>query len=116
MSATSRPELSPSRAPVELLVEFDSLPADIQQALDEKVFGEPASRMAGKVWDSIDVNGRSVTESADGNAIVAASSDDLASYQPIAQKIIEKVLAEVDGKGVDAAAAREMIQAEMAAN
>jgi len=37
---------------------FDSLPKDLQAALEEKVFGEPTSRMAGKVWDSIDTKGR----------------------------------------------------------
>lgn len=95
---------------------FDGLPADIQKVLDEKVFGEPVSRMAGQVWDAIDINGRSVTESADGNAINQASADDLAAYQPIADKIIESVLAEVGEKGIDAAAAREMIQSEMSAN
>jgi len=93
---------------------FDSLPEDIQKALDEKVFGEPTSRMAGKVWDAIDVGGRDVTESTDGNAINQASSEDLSAYEPIAAKIIEAVLAEVDGKGIDAAAAQAMIKAEMA--
>ncbi len=95
---------------------FDSLPADIQAALDEKVFGEPASRMAGQVWDAIDVNGRSVTDATEGNAINQASAEDLATYQPIADKITAAVMAEVDAKGVDSSAAREMIQTEMSAN
>ncbi len=95
---------------------FDSLPADIQKALDEKVFGEPVSRMAGQVWDDIDVKGRAATKAADGNSVNAASAEDIAAYQPVAQKIIDSVLAEVDGKGVDAAAARDMIQSEMSAN
>jgi len=95
---------------------FDSLPEDIQKALDENVFGEPASRMAGKVWDAIDVNGRSATESAEGNAIKQASSDDLSAYEPIAAKIIESVLSEVDKKGIDAAAAQALIKSEMSGN
>jgi len=95
---------------------FDSLPEDIQKALDEKVFGEPASRMAGKVWDEIDVKGRSVTDSADGNTISEASAEDLTAYQPIADKIINAVMAEVDGKGIDAAAAKAMIESEMSGN
>ena len=93
---------------------FDSLPADIQKALDEKVFGEPASRMAGKVWDSIDAKGRSVTKDANDNSINAASEADIAAYKPIADDIIASVLAEVDAKGIDAKAARAMIQEEMA--
>lgn len=95
---------------------FDSLPADIQAALDEKVFGEPASRMAGKVWDSIDSAGREVTMGTGDNAINAASDADIAAYQPIADGIIEKVLAEVADKGIDGAAAREMIIKEMSGN
>lgn len=94
---------------------FDGLPADIQAALDEKVFGEPASRMAGQVWDAIDAKGREVTEATDGNTITPASAEDLAAYVPIADGIIADVLAEVDGKGIDAAAAKAMIESEMAA-
>jgi len=92
---------------------FDSLPEEIQTALEENVFGEPASRMAGKVWDDIDVKGRSATDSAAGNAIKEASADDVSAYQPIADKIIESVMAELDGKGIDAAAAKAMIESEM---
>jgi TRAP-type C4-dicarboxylate transport system substrate-binding protein len=95
---------------------FDSLPADMQQALDDNVFGEPLSRMAGQVWDAIDVKGREVTQAAADNAITAASNADLAAYQPVAQKIIDAVMADVSKKGVDAAAAREMIQSEMSGN
>ena len=89
------------------------MPEDIQKALDENVFGEPASRMAGQVWDDIDVKGRSATDSAEGNAINEASADDVTAYQPIADKIIDSVMAEVDEKGIDAAAAKAMIESEM---
>jgi len=92
---------------------FDKLPADIQQTLDEKVFGEPASRMAGKVWDAIDVKGREATMAAADNSIVEASADDLAAYQPVADAIIDSVTKEVADKGVDAQAAIEMIKGEM---
>jgi TRAP-type C4-dicarboxylate transport system substrate-binding protein len=93
---------------------FANLPDDIQQALDEKVFGEPASRMAGKVWDNIDIKGRDATTAAADNTIVEASADDLAAYQPVAQGIVDSVSAEVADKGIDAAGAIEMIKAEMA--
>jgi TRAP-type C4-dicarboxylate transport system substrate-binding protein len=93
---------------------FDRLPEDIQQALEENVFGEPASRMAGKVWDEIDVKGREVTMATEDNAIIEASADDMAAYQPVAQGIIDAVTKEVEGKGVDAQAAIEMIKGEMA--
>lgn len=95
---------------------FADLPADIQQALEEKVFGEPLSREIGKIWDEIDGIGRTETEAAEGNAINAASDADLEKFSAIAADIREKVIAEVAGTGVDAQAAYDMIKAEMAAN
>ncbi len=95
---------------------WDGLPDDVKQALEEKVVGEPASRFLGSVWDQMDEEGLAVTKAAPDNAIHQASAEDIAAYKPIAEKIIADVLAEVEAKGVDAAAAYEMIKAEMAAN
>jgi len=95
---------------------FDALPADIQAALNDKVFGEPASRMAGGIWDAIDVAGRAVTEATADNSINAASAEDVATWGAIADKIRTDVLAEIGAKGIDAQAAFDMINAEMAAN
>jgi len=95
---------------------FDGLPTDIQQALNEEVFGEPASRMVGAVWDEIDAGGRAATEAAGDNTINAASAADLAAYKPISENIIKNVLAEIGGKGIDAEAAYDMVKSEMAAN
>lgn len=92
---------------------FDQLPADLRKALDEKVFGEPASRMAGAVWDNIDARGRALTKSTADNAIHNASDDDVAAYKTISGPIIANVLSEVEKAGVDAKAAHEMIAAEM---
>jgi len=94
---------------------FDALPADIQTALDDKVFGEPVSKMAGQVWDSIDATGRELTKGDTSNAITTASAEDLSAYAEIAKKIVDSILAEVNGKGVDAEAAKAMIETEMAA-
>jgi len=94
---------------------FDALPADIQAALDSKVFGEPASKMAGQVWDSIDAKGRELTQGDASNAITEASAEDLTAYESIAQGIIDSVMAEVSGKGIDAEAVKGMIESEMAA-
>lgn len=93
---------------------FDRLPDDIKRALEEKVFGEPLSRMLGRVWDEIDAEGRAATLAAPGNEIVEASVTDQATYEPIAQKIIDAVLAEIEALGIDAKAAHEAIEAEMA--
>lgn len=95
---------------------FDSLPEDIRKALDEKVFGEPASRMAGKAWDLSDRIGYEATKAAPGNTIVKASAEDRAEFAKMAQKVIDKVLAELDAAGIDARAAYDMVKREMAAN
>lgn len=95
---------------------FDGLPEDLRKALDEKVFGEPASRMAGTVWDEIDVAGREVTMAAADNSINPASASDAAAWEAIAGQIREDVLAEIAAKGIDAEAAHAMVKAEMARN
>ncbi len=95
---------------------FDGLPEDLRTALDEKVFGEPASRMAGAVWDEIDVAGREVTLAAPDNSINPASASDVAAWEAIAGKIRENVLAEIAARGIDAEAAQAMVEAEMAQN
>lgn len=92
---------------------FDGLPEDLRKALDEKVFGEPASRMAGAVWDNIDERGRALTKSTADNAIHNASDGDVAAYKTVSGPIIANVLSEVEKAGVDAKAAHEMIAAEM---
>ena len=95
---------------------FDGLPEDLRAALDEKVFGEPASRMAGTVWDEIDVAGREVTMATADNSINPASDADVAAWEEIAAKIRANVLAEIAAKGIDAQAAHVMVKAEMARN
>ena len=93
---------------------FDGLPEDLRKALDEKVFGEPASRMAGAVWDNIDARGRKLTNEAADNSVTMASDADKTAYEAIAGPIVASVLEEIAAKGVDAEAARTMIAEEMA--
>ena len=95
---------------------FDGLPEDLRAALDEQVFGEPASRMAGTVWDEIDVAGREVTLAAADNSINPASAADVTAWEAIAEKIRANVLTEIAAKGIDAEAAHAMVKAEMARN
>ncbi|HCE70865.1 MAG TPA: C4-dicarboxylate ABC transporter substrate-binding protein, partial [Ruegeria sp.] len=95
---------------------FADLPEDIQQALEDKVFGEPLSREIGKIWDEIDAIGRTETEATEGNAINAASAADLEKFAAIAADVREKVIAEVAAAGIDAQAAYDLIKSEMAAN
>ena len=95
---------------------FDSLPEDVQQKLESEVFGETLSRMAGQMWDEIDVEGRKVTEEAADNSINTATPEDQAAYAEIGNALREAVLAEIAAKGIDAQAAYEMVKAEMAKN
>ena len=95
---------------------FDGLPEDVRNALDGQVFGEPASRMAGTVWDAIDVAGRQVTTDTPDNSINPASAADVAAWEDIAAEIRANVLAEIAAKGIDAEAAHAMVKAEMAGN
>ncbi|MGB0961044.1 MAG: TRAP transporter substrate-binding protein [Halocynthiibacter sp.] len=92
---------------------FDALPADAQKALDDTVFGEPASRMAGAVWDKVDAIGLEATLATEGNKVVPATDADLAAFEPIKMDVIAKVKAELTEKGVDAEAAMKMFQDEM---
>jgi TRAP-type C4-dicarboxylate transport system substrate-binding protein len=92
---------------------FDSLPEEVQTALDENVFGEPASRMMGAAWDVSDERAREATLEAEDNMIVTASEADQARFAEIAQMVTEKVLAELEEAGIDAQAAYEMVQQEM---
>lgn len=95
---------------------FADLPEDIQQALEENVFGEPLSREIGKIWDEIDAIGREATQSTEGNAIHEAAAEDMEKFSTIAEDVRAKVIAEVNEAGVDAQAAYDMIKSEMSSN
>ncbi|MFD0911824.1 TRAP transporter substrate-binding protein [Ruegeria arenilitoris] len=95
---------------------FADLPEDIQQALEENVFGEPLSREIGKIWDEIDAIGRDETQATEGNAIQEASAEDMEKFSKIAEDVRAKVIAEVNEAGVDAQAAYDMIKSEMSSN
>lgn len=95
---------------------FADMPADIQAALEEKVFGENLSREIGKIWDEIDAIGRAETEATAGNVITTASADDQAAFSKIADDVRAKVIAEVTAAGIDGQAAYDMIKAEMSGN
>lgn len=93
---------------------FKSLSEQDQKAL-ETVFGETLSTMAGGVWDEIDALGKQASEATDGNTISTASDADNAAYTALAGPIIEKTLAEVSARDIDAKAVHAFIAAEMKA-
>lgn len=93
---------------------FDALPEDLRKVLDETVFGEPLSTMAGSVWDNADSYGVTATGEAEDNVVVEASAADQESFAAIAGKIVDKVKAEVNALDIDADKAIMMIKEEMA--
>ena len=89
-----------------------ALPDDARVALEEKVFGEPASRLSGAAWDLSD---RLAYEAmGDGTTHIIATSADQASFAKIADAVKASVLAELSEAGVDAEAAYQMVVDEMA--
>ena len=93
---------------------FADLPADIQQVLEDEVFGEPLSREIGKIWDAGDMESVEVTKATEGNTITVASEADQAAFAEIAADVTAAVIEEVAATGVDAQAAYDMIKADMA--
>jgi TRAP-type C4-dicarboxylate transport system substrate-binding protein len=83
---------------------FDSMPKDIQDAL-ETVFGLETSRLAGAVWDEIDREGRQATLDTPGNEIIVASPEDQAEFAKLAGTVKEQVFASIRGAGADPEAA-----------
>ena len=93
---------------------FDRL-SDADRAALDGVFGETLSRVAGKAWDVIDAAGLETLGAHDDNTLTKASAEDAAKWQALTRPLIDKVLAEVSAKGVDAVAARAFIAEQMAA-
>ena len=94
---------------------FKSLSDKDRKALQEKVFGEPLSKMAGRVWQT---NDEKVIAEANRNpkvSVTVASPDDQKAYAAMAAKIRDKVIKEVEAKGVDAKAAMAFIREQMKA-
>lgn len=92
---------------------FADLPEDLQQALEDKVFGEPISRMSGAVWDAGDAYSIELTEQTEGNTLTRASDADIAAFAPIIAQVTESVVQEVSDAGIDAAAALADFRAEL---
>lgn len=92
---------------------FASLPEELQASLDENVFGEPASQMAGAAWDLSDGLAYEAMNSAEGTTLVKASEADQTAFKAAAASVTADVLAELNEAGVDAQAAYEMVQSVM---
>lgn len=92
---------------------FADLPEDLQNALEEKVFGEPISRMSGAVWDEGDAFSIQLTKDTEGNTMTQASDADIAAFAAIAADVKASVIEEVSANGIDAAAALASFRSEL---
>ena len=91
---------------------FDSL-SDADKAALETVFGAALSKAFGETWDEIDKIGEEASNATADNSINMASDADIAKYKELSGPIVEGVLGEVSGKGIDGKAAMEFIANEM---
>jgi len=94
---------------------FRSLSPEDQKALREKVFGEPLSRMAGRVWETNDAKAIKAAKENPAVSVTVASEEDQKAYAKIAEKIRDKVLKEVAAKGIDGKAVMAYIREQMKA-
>lgn len=91
---------------------WESFSSETQAELDARFFGEPMSRLFGRIWDGGDEIAIQNTRDS-GNSIIQASEADLQAFRPIIDTVTEKVLADIAERGVDSRAAQEMIIREM---
>ncbi|MEH6576880.1 MAG: TRAP transporter substrate-binding protein [Amphritea sp.] len=78
---------------------YDSLPDDLQKVIDNNS-GAEWSRIAGQVYDDLDVKGRAEAVAA-GHEIITIDSNDPA-WKPILNKASEGYLAELEARGLPA--------------
>lgn len=91
---------------------YDAMSDEDRAAIDG-VTGEMLSRVAGQIWDQIDVVGAATIDENESNTLTEASDADIAAWQELTDPIIEGVLEEVSAKGIDAGAVRDFISSEM---
>lgn len=91
---------------------WNDLSPELQAKLDAEFFGEPMSRLFGKLWDDGDAVARANTEAL-GNPIITASDSDMALLEPLFEKAKANVLSQIDARGIDAQAAYDYYVAEV---
>ena len=94
---------------------YDVLSDENRAALDS-IAGETLSRVAGRMWDTIDDIGAATMADNKSDLFTEASAQDAAAWEALKGPIIEGVLAEVSDKGIDAKAVQAFIADEMANN
>jgi TRAP-type C4-dicarboxylate transport system substrate-binding protein len=94
---------------------WESLTPEQQQVLDSEVFGEPTSRLFGRIWGEGDAEARAFTLT-EGNTVTTASAADMALLAPAAEAARAQVFANVAARGVDPQEVHDFIAAEMQAD
>lgn len=90
---------------------WESLDPEQQDAIDA-VTGEALARMAGRMWDEADAAGKAAMEGK--IAITPATEAQLSAWESALSPLVQAKLEEAAETGVDAQAAYEMLQAEIA--
>ncbi|SEO66606.1 TRAP-type C4-dicarboxylate transport system, substrate-binding protein [Salinihabitans flavidus] len=93
---------------------WNSIDPELREALDEEFFGEPMSRLFGRIWAAGDERAMQAARDA-GSAIISASDEDIAHFAPIVENVTATVLERVNGRGIDAEAAKAAFEKEIAA-
>jgi TRAP-type C4-dicarboxylate transport system substrate-binding protein len=78
---------------------YDSLPDDVRAAIDAES-GLKLSKFAAEVMWEYDAPGRKIAEE-NGNNIIQLSADEVGRFKEKAQPVIDRWIAEMDGKGID---------------
>ncbi|APX24261.1 ABC transporter substrate-binding protein [Salipiger profundus] len=90
---------------------WESLSPEVQAQIDS-VTGEALARMAGRMWDAADAEGRAAMEGE--IAITPATEAQLAAWDEALSPLVQAKLDEAAEAGIDAQAAYEMLKSEIA--
>ncbi len=93
---------------------YEALPDDLRAILDAES-GLKLSTFAAEVMEEWDIPGRDVAVAA-GNAITTLDEAEVARWKEASQPVIDRWVAEMDGKGIDGAALIEQAQGLIANN
>lgn len=88
---------------------YDALPDDLKAILDAES-GEKLSAFASQTMLEMDAPARDVAETA-GNNIITLDADEVARWQAASQPVVDRWVAEMDGKGKDGNALIEQAKA-----
>jgi len=92
---------------------YDALPDDLKKVIDDNS-GVEAAAWAGRVMDEVDKIGLSKAQQS-GNTIITLDETEVARWRAASAPVVERWIAEMDGKGMDGGALVEDARALLAA-